>query len=90
MPNVMAAKPNIGGALYESSVVPFLVPRRKVSLTPTARVLCSNTANIAERRTWTQSEVCTWQSHKSEINSPQRYHVHFSAGAITSQNRHLI
>jgi len=30
MPNVMAALPNIGGALYGSSVIPFLVPRRKV------------------------------------------------------------
>jgi len=27
MLNVMAAQPNIGGALYESSVIPFLVPR---------------------------------------------------------------
>ena len=26
MPNVMAAQPNIGGALCESSVIPFLVP----------------------------------------------------------------
>ena len=34
MPNVMAAQPNIGGALCESSVMPFLLPRRKVSLTP--------------------------------------------------------
>jgi len=32
MPNVMAAQPNIGGALCESSVIPFLVPRRKVWL----------------------------------------------------------
>jgi len=28
MANVMAAQPNIGGALCESSVIPFLVPRR--------------------------------------------------------------
>jgi len=42
MPNVMAALPNIGGALYESSVIPFLiVPRRKVWLTPAAGVPCS-------------------------------------------------
>ena len=34
MPNVMAAQPNIGGALCESSVIPFLVGRRKVWLTP--------------------------------------------------------
>ena len=35
MPNVMAAQPNIGGAS---------VPRRKVWLTPTTRVPCSNAA----------------------------------------------
>jgi len=32
MPNMMTAVPNIGGALCESSVIPFLVPRRKVWL----------------------------------------------------------
>jgi len=42
MPNVMAALPNIGGALCESSVIPFLVPRRKVWLTPTSLVPFSN------------------------------------------------
>ena len=42
MPNVMAAQPNIGGALGESCVIPFLVPRRKVWLTPAAAVPCSN------------------------------------------------
>jgi len=35
MANVMAA-PNIGGALCESSLIPFLAPRRKVWLTPAA------------------------------------------------------
>ena len=34
MPNVMAALPNIGGALCKSSVIPFLVSRRKRWLTP--------------------------------------------------------
>jgi len=58
MPNVMAARPNIGGALCESSVIPFLVPRRKVWLTPAAAVPCSNAANIGERKTWMQSEFC--------------------------------
>ena len=51
MPNVMAALPNIpniGGALCESSAIPFLVPRRKVWLTATAGVPCSNAANIRE------------------------------------------
>jgi len=50
MPNVMAAMPNIGGALCESSVIPFLVPRRKVWLTPAAGVPCNNAANIGERK----------------------------------------
>jgi len=33
-----------------------------VWLTPTTRVPCSNAANIGERKTWTQSEFCTWQN----------------------------
>ena len=33
MPNVMAALPHIGSAFCQSSVIPFLVPRRKVWLT---------------------------------------------------------
>jgi len=53
MPNMMAAQLNIGGALYKSSLVPFLVPCRKVWLTPPAGVLCSNAANIGEHKTWT-------------------------------------
>jgi len=53
MPNVMATLPNIGGTVCESSVIPFLVPRRKVWLTPAAGVPCSNAANIRERKTWT-------------------------------------
>jgi len=59
MPNVMAAQPNIGGALCESSIIPFLVPRRKVWLTPAAGVPCSNAANIGEHKTWTQNEFCS-------------------------------
>jgi len=53
MPNVMAAQPNVGGALCKNSVIPFLVPRRKVWLTPAAGVLCSNATNMGERKTWT-------------------------------------
>ena len=61
MPNVMASLPNIGdGALGESSLIPFLVPRRKVWLTSTARV--PKTANIGLGKTSTQSEFCTWQT----------------------------
>ena len=53
MPNVMATRPNIGGALCKSSVNPFLVPRRKVWLTSAVGVPCSNAANIGECKTWT-------------------------------------
>ena len=57
MPNVMAAQPNIGGALCESSVIPFLVPRRKVWLTPAAGLPYSNAANIGERKTRTYNST---------------------------------
>jgi len=40
-----------GGALYERSLIPFLVSRRKVWLTSAARVLCSDAATIGERKT---------------------------------------
>jgi len=40
------ALPNIGGALCESFIIPFLVPCRKLWLTPTARVPCSNATHI--------------------------------------------
>ena len=53
MPNLMAALPNIGGAVCESSVIPFFVPRSKVWLMPDAGVLYSSTANIGECKTWT-------------------------------------
>ena len=74
MPNVMAAKPNIGGALCESSVIIFLVPRRRVWLAPAAGLPCTNAANIAEDKTWptwTQSEFCTWQNYVRG-NSPRK------------------
>jgi len=53
MPNVMAALPNIGGALCEISVIPFLVLRRKVWLMPDDGVLSSKAGNIEECKTWT-------------------------------------
>jgi len=71
MPNVMAAQPNIGGAVCESFVIPFFVSFHKVWLTSAAGVLCSNAANIGERRTWTQSEFCTWQN-TVRGNSPRK------------------
>jgi len=44
---------DIGGVLCESSVILFLVRRRKVWLMPCAGVPCSKAANIGERKTWT-------------------------------------
>jgi len=40
-------------ALCESSVITLLVPRRKVWLTPAARVPCSIAANIGQHKAWT-------------------------------------
>jgi len=54
MPNVMAALRNIDGSNEErkfTNSVKFLVTRRKVWLTHTARVSSSNAANIGERKT---------------------------------------
>ena len=48
--NVIAALRNIGGTSAE---------RRKVCLTLTNRVLCSNAANIGGGKSWTQSEFYT-------------------------------
>jgi len=62
MPNVMTPQTNIGGALCESLVIQFLVTCRNFWLTPAARVPCSNAANRGERKSWTQSELCTWQN----------------------------
>jgi len=56
-------RPAICGAVCESSLIPFLVPCRKLWLTFSARVPCSNSA-IVERKTWTQSEFCTWQNFR--------------------------
>ena len=38
------------------------MPNVMAALPPTTRVPCSNAANIGERKTWTQSEFCTWQN----------------------------
>ena len=57
MPNVMAAQPNIGGALYKSSVIPDRVPRRKVWLTPAAGVPCSNAANIGRKLNFAPGKI---------------------------------
>jgi len=73
MPNVMATWPNIGGALCKSSVIPFLVPRRKVWPTPAAGVPCSNAANTGERKTWTYGEYYTGQNSVSGQEPPKMY-----------------
>jgi len=71
MPNVMATQPNIGGALCESSMIPFLVPRHKVWLMPAARVPCSNAGNIGQCKTWMQNEFCSWKNSVGG-KSPQK------------------
>ena len=57
--------------MSESSIVPFLVPCRKVWLRPIAPVPCSNAAKTAECKTWSQSEFCTWQN-SVRGKSPQK------------------
>jgi len=71
MPNVMAALLNVGGALCESSVIPFHVRCRKVWLMPAAAVMCSNAANVGEHKIWMQSEFCTGQN-SVRGKSPQK------------------
>jgi len=74
MPNVMAAQPNIGGTLCESSVSSFLVLLHKVWLcTAAARVPCSHNANTGERKTGTQSEFCSWQNAVRGQDPPKMY-----------------
>jgi len=75
MPNVMAAQPNIGGALCESSVIPFLVPRRKLWLTPAAGLPCSNDANIEEHKTWTQSDFLHLAKFHQGVRAPENVYI---------------
>jgi len=59
MPNVMAAQPNIGGALCESSAIPFHV-RYHAAMFGWPRcwsAVYSNAVNVGERKNWTQSEL---------------------------------
>ena len=85
MPNVMAAKSYIGDTLCEISVIPFPVPRRQVLLTHSAGLLCSNAAIIGERKTWTQSEFCTWQN--SVRGQSPRKCTHSVAAQKTAKHR---
>jgi len=73
MSNVMAAQPNIGGALCESPVIPFLVPRCKVWLTPADGVPCSNATNIGECKTWKQSEFARGKFPSGSSSSKNVY-----------------
>ena len=75
MPNVMANWPNIGGAVCESSVIPFLVPRRKVWLTPAAGMLCSNAAYTGERKSGRTVNFfyCTGQNSVRGQEPPKMY-----------------
>jgi len=75
MPNAMATQPNTGGAPCESSVIQFFIPCHKVWLMPTGRVLCSKAANIGERKTLTQSEVCTWQNSARGLKPPKNVYI---------------
>jgi len=88
MPNVMATQPNIGGAICKSPVIAFLAPRHKVWLTPTGRVPCSNAANIGERKTWMQSEVCTWQNSMRGQKNPKMYiHIYSVPAQVMAKHR---
>ena len=57
----------------ESSVIAFLVPRRKVRLTHTARVPCSNAANRKTQDYRTQCELCNWQNSVRGQEPPKMY-----------------
>jgi len=72
--------PNMDGAVCESSIIPFLVPRRKVWLTPAAGAPCSNAGNIGERKTWMQSEFCRWQNSVRGQEPPKMYILCTSQG----------
>ena len=64
MPNVMAAQPNIAGAICKISVIPFRVLRRKVWLTPAAGVPCSNAA----KRDVKPVEICWDAQTRQQTN----------------------
>ena len=49
MPNVMAALPNIGGALCESSIIAFLYHVSKFGRRPLPRVRVTATARVRLR-----------------------------------------
>jgi len=82
MPNVMAAQPNIGGAVCESSVIPFLVPLHKVWLRPLLECHAVTLPISEERKTWTQSEDMTkldgcivWNVHNTVLGEEARLYI---------------
>jgi len=75
MSGLMVALPNIGGSVCESSVITFVVPRRKLWLTPTTRVPCSNAANIEERKIWTQSEYLQLAKFRYGARAPENVYI---------------
>ena len=72
---VMADRLNIGGALCESSAIPFLVARRKFWLTTAARVPCSNAANIGERKTWDVKCLLQLAKFRQRARAPKNVYV---------------
>jgi len=90
MPNVMAAQPNIHDAVCVSSIIPFIVPRRKVWLLPAARVPCSNVANIGECKAWMQSEVCTWQNYVTEQKPPKSVYIYIYSIPAQETAKHRV
>ena len=59
-------------ALHHRATYPFLVPRRKVWLTPAAGVPCSNAANVGELKTWTKVNFAPGKI-PSGGKSPRKY-----------------
>jgi len=56
-----------------------------VWLTPAAGVPCGNAANIRERKTWMQSEFCTWQN--SVMGQSPRKSVYSAPAQETAKHR---
>ena len=82
MPNVMAAQPNIGGAVCESCTRPTLQSLAE----PAAEVPCSNAASIGERKTWTQSEFCACRNSVRGQDPPKVY-IYSVAAQETTKHR---
>jgi len=75
MPNVMAAQPNIGGALCKSSVIPFPVPCCTVWLIPAAGVMCSDAANIGELQKLDVKYILHWAKFHQGATAPESVYI---------------